>query len=90
MPAERPYTDTRGTTMTARPRIRTLALLAAGGLAAAALAPASGAGATTGGDDRPAFEARAGGGWTRVSTGPVDTLSEITAQRTGDGVLHTV
>ncbi len=76
--------------MTARPRIRTLALLAAGGLAAAALAPASGAGATTAGDDRPAFEARAGGGWTRVSTGPVDTLSEITAQRTGDGVLHTV
>ncbi len=76
-------------------RIRTLAVLAAGGLAAAALAPVAGAGATAGpstgaGADRPAVQARAGGGWAKVSTGAVDTLSEITAARTADGVLHAV
>ncbi|GAA1911373.1 hypothetical protein [Nocardioides hwasunensis] len=72
-------------------RTRVLALLAAGGLVAAALAPTAGASAA--GDDRPAHapvQARAGGGWTKVSTGPVDTLSEITLQRTADGVLHAV
>lgn len=29
-------------------------------------------------------------GWTKVSTGTVDSLSEITTLRTGDGVLHAV
>jgi hypothetical protein len=74
-------------------RTRALALLASGGLALAALTPSVGASASGGGDgDRPTAveEARAGGGWTKVSTGPVDSLSEITAQRTGDGVLHAV
>lgn len=72
-------------------RFRTLTLLAASGLAAAAVTPATGAGVATAGDERPAAQARAGGGgWRTVSTGQVDTLSEITAQRTADGVLHTV
>src|SRR5689334_17903072 len=73
--------------MPVRPRV--LALLATGGLVAAALAPSAGATAATGAQDRPA-QARAGGGWTKVSTGPVDTLSEITSVRTADGVLHAV
>lgn len=69
-------------------RTRVLALLTAGGLAAAALVPA---GASADGAERAApAHARAGGGWTTVSTGQVDTLSEITLQRTADGVLHAV
>ena len=71
-------------------RARTLALLTASGLAAAAaLSPSVGATAAAAGSaDRPAQ--RAGGGWTKVSTGSVDSLSEITLQRTADGVLHAV
>lgn len=72
---------------------RVLALLASSGLAAAAaLSPTVAANAAnaadTGGSD-----ARAGalaGGWTKVSTGTVGSLSEITLQRTADGVLHAV
>ena len=73
-------------------RTRALTLLAAGGLAAAALAPTATAAHSDGGqvDDRPAAHARAAGGWTKVSTGAVDTLSEIAVHRTGDGVLHAV
>ena len=72
-------------------RSRVLALLASSGLVAAALSPAAGAGAVSAGPDHRAdLSARAGGGWTKVSTGPVDSLSEITLQRTGDGVLHAV
>lgn len=71
-------------------RHRALALLAAGGLVAAALAPTAGATPASPTHDRPGPLARAGGGWTTVSTGAVDTLSEITLQRTADGVLHAV
>lgn len=70
-------------------RTRALALLACSGLLTVALAPDVGAQASDiGAADRTAQ--RAGGGWTKVSTGAVDSLSEITAQRTADGVLHAV
>lgn len=70
-------------------RARALALLASGGLLTAALAPVAGASASSAdAPDRPA-QARAGG-WTKVSSGTVDTLSEITVARTSDGVLHAV
>lgn len=78
-------------------RARALALLAAGGLAAAALAPGSAtatddrAGATASAQQAPASPAaRAGARWTKVSSAPVDMLSEIAVARTGDGILHTV
>lgn len=72
-------------------RTHALALLAAGGLVAAALAPTVGAGAA---DDSarpapPAYE-RAAKGWKKVSSGAVDSLSEISVVRTSDGVLHAV
>ncbi|RYB94106.1 hypothetical protein EUA93_06950 [Nocardioides oleivorans] len=73
--------------MSVRPRA--LALLASSGLVAAALAPS--AGVAAGGAAPPAERsAMAGGGWTKVSTGAVGTLSEITTTRTADGVLHAV
>ncbi len=74
-------------------RTRVPVLLAAIGLAAAALAPTAGVSAVDSGGGRGAGDhraAQAGGGWTKVSTGPVDTLSEITLQRTADGLLHSV
>ncbi|RYC11130.1 hypothetical protein [Nocardioides zhouii] len=73
-------------------RARLLTLLAAGGLAVAALAPTTVAGAAEGGAvDRPApTQQRLAGGWKQVSSGAVDTLSEITLARTADGVLHAV
>ncbi|MBS2940148.1 hypothetical protein KDN32_20620 [Nocardioides sp. J2M5] len=71
-------------------RHRALALLAVGGLVAAALAPTS-ATAGAGDHDRAApAQARADSRWTRVSAAPVDSLSEIAVQRTGDGTLHAV
>lgn len=73
-------------------RTRTLACLASAGIVVAALSPTTGADAARGGADaRPAStDLRAGGGWRKVSTGPVDSLSEVTLQRTADGVLHAV
>jgi len=74
-------------------RTRALSLLAAGGLVAAALAPTSGAGASIGdaAPDRPvAGQSRLAAGWKVVSSGSVDSLSEITVARTSDGVLHAV
>jgi hypothetical protein len=70
-------------------RMRALVLLASSGLAAATLAPSAGLAA----DEAPAPVERAalaGGGWTKVSSGTVDSLSEITTARTADGVLHAV
>ncbi|SEB97568.1 hypothetical protein SAMN04489844_1434 [Nocardioides exalbidus] len=71
-------------------RSRTLALLASSGLAAAALAPAAGVASAEAAARPDARAAMAGGGWAKVSTGSVDTLSEITTARTADGVLHVV
>lgn len=73
-------------------RIRVLALLASGGLVAAVLSPTIGAAsaAETGATDHRPIRAALAGGWTKVSTGTVDSLSEITVQRTADGVLHAV
>ncbi|NPD04566.1 hypothetical protein HN031_07700 [Nocardioides sp. zg-1308] len=74
-------------------RTRALALLASGGLAAAALSPAAlspALGAADAAADRRTPDARVTGGWRTVSSGAVDTLSEITLARTADGVLHAV
>lgn len=72
-------------------RTHAVTLLAAGGLVAAALAPTIGASAA--GDSArpapPAYE-RAAKGWKKVSSGVVDSLSEISVVRTSDGVLHAV
>lgn len=62
--------------------VTAIAALAAAGAGSAASPP----GATA--EARAALE-RANG-WTRVSSGTVDTLSEITLARTSDGVLHAV
>lgn len=67
-------------------RTRSLVLVAAGGLAVAALAPvAASAGPTTGGAAAPARSAPT---WTKVSTSTVDSLAEISALRSPDGALH--
>lgn len=73
-------------------RTRALALLATGGLVAAALSPTLGAAsaADAGTTDERTVSAARAGGWSKVSTGTVDPLSEIAVQRTGDGVLHAV
>ncbi|GAA5104869.1 hypothetical protein GCM10023339_00200 [Alloalcanivorax gelatiniphagus] len=72
-------------------RTHALTLLAAGGLVAAALAPTA---AASSGDPSvaavTATHERAAKGWKAVSSGAVDTLSEITVARTSDGVLHAV
>jgi hypothetical protein len=73
-------------------RTRALSLLASSGLVAAALAPTAGADASIGdtATDRPAGQSRLAAGWKVVSSGSVDSLSEITVARTSDGVLHAV
>ena len=72
-------------------RARALALLASGALLTAALVPLSGASASgAGAADRPAPVLARAAGWTKVSSGSVDSLSEITVARTSDGVLHAV
>lgn len=51
----------------------------------------TGVGAASATDADPGASARAGGSaWKKISTGKVDSLSEIAALRTADGVLHVV
>ena len=76
-------------------RIQALALLAIGGLVTSALgasasASVSGSAAPSTADRTASITASAGGGWRTVSSGTVDSLSEITLARTSDGVLHAV
>jgi hypothetical protein len=73
-------------------RTRAFALLASSGLVAAALTSTPVAGAASGGarTDRPVANQARAGGWKVVSSGSVDSLSEITVARTSDGVLHAV
>lgn len=66
---------------------RLLIALSAGALVTTALTSTAVAGATP---EQAPPAPRAASAWTKVSTGTVDSLSEVTAARTSDGVLHLV